>query len=94
MDWRLELVSGPVAEVDRAKAFYVNRVGFGVDQDVQVHENHRFVELMPQSMKRTHSYAIMMLKCRTSRTIPGPVSASFPIAMGTVGQSTVLSVAE
>ena len=40
MDWRLELVSGPVAEVDRAKAFYVNQVGFGVDQDVQVHENH------------------------------------------------------
>jgi len=47
MDLRLELVSVPVADVDRAKAFYVDQVGFGVEQDVQVDENHRFVELMP-----------------------------------------------
>jgi catechol 2,3-dioxygenase-like lactoylglutathione lyase family enzyme len=47
MDLRLELVSVPVADVDRAKAFYVDQVGYGVEQDVQVDENHRFVELMP-----------------------------------------------
>jgi catechol 2,3-dioxygenase-like lactoylglutathione lyase family enzyme len=47
MDLRLELVSIPVADVDRAKAFYVDQVGFGVEQDVQVDENHRFVELTP-----------------------------------------------
>ena len=47
MDLRLELVSVPVADVERAKAFYVDQVGFGVEQDVQVDENHRFVELMP-----------------------------------------------
>jgi catechol 2,3-dioxygenase-like lactoylglutathione lyase family enzyme len=47
MDLRLELVSIPVADVDRAKAFYANQVGFYVEQDVQVDENHRFVELMP-----------------------------------------------
>jgi catechol 2,3-dioxygenase-like lactoylglutathione lyase family enzyme len=47
MDLRLELVSVPVADVDRAKAFYVDQVGFGVEQDVQVDANHRFVELMP-----------------------------------------------
>ena len=47
MDLRLELVSVPVADVDRAKAFYVDQVGFGVEQDVQVDQNHRFVELMP-----------------------------------------------
>ena len=47
MDLRLELVSVPVADVDRAKAFYVDQVGFGVEQDVRVDENHRFVELMP-----------------------------------------------
>jgi hypothetical protein len=47
MDLRLELVSVPVADVDRAKAFYVDQVGFSVEQDVQVDENHRFVELMP-----------------------------------------------
>jgi predicted enzyme related to lactoylglutathione lyase len=44
---RLELVSIPVADVDCAKAFYANQVGFYVEQDVQVDENHRFVELMP-----------------------------------------------
>ena len=47
MDLRLELVSVPVADVDRAKAFYLDQVGFGVEQDVRVDENHRFVELMP-----------------------------------------------
>jgi catechol 2,3-dioxygenase-like lactoylglutathione lyase family enzyme len=41
------LVSVPVADVDRAKAFYVDQVGFGVEQDMQVDEEHRFVELMP-----------------------------------------------
>jgi hypothetical protein len=47
MDLRLELVSVPVADVYRAKAFYVGQVGFGVEQDMQVDENHRFVKLMP-----------------------------------------------
>ena len=47
MDLRLELVSVTVADVDRAKAFHVDQVGFGVEQDVQIDENHRFVELMP-----------------------------------------------
>jgi predicted enzyme related to lactoylglutathione lyase len=34
MDLRLELVSVPVADVDRAKAFYVDQVGFGVEQEL------------------------------------------------------------
>jgi predicted enzyme related to lactoylglutathione lyase len=44
---RLELVPVPVADVDRAKAFYVDQVGFRVEQDVRVDEGHRFVELLP-----------------------------------------------
>ena len=44
---RLELVTVPVADVDRAKAFYVDQVGFRVEQDVRVDEGHRFVELLP-----------------------------------------------
>lgn len=47
MIFRLELVPVPVSDVDRAKAFYVDRVGFSVEQDHQVDEAHRFVELMP-----------------------------------------------
>ena len=47
MDLRLELVTVPVTDVDRAKAFYVERLGFTVEQDVYVDEGHRFVELTP-----------------------------------------------
>jgi catechol 2,3-dioxygenase-like lactoylglutathione lyase family enzyme len=47
MDWRIELVAIPVTDVDRAKAFYVDQVGFNADHDHQVHENLRFVQLTP-----------------------------------------------
>jgi catechol 2,3-dioxygenase-like lactoylglutathione lyase family enzyme len=45
--FRLELVTVPVADVDRAKAFYADRLGFSVEQDHQVDETHRFVALTP-----------------------------------------------
>jgi predicted enzyme related to lactoylglutathione lyase len=45
--FRLELVTIPVSDVDRAKAFYVEQAGFSIEQDRQVDETHRFVELMP-----------------------------------------------
>lgn len=38
MDIKLELIFVPVTDVDRAKAFYVEQVGFVADHDVQVHE--------------------------------------------------------
>ena len=47
MDLRLELVTVPVSDVDRAKAFYVDQVGFAVEQDHRVDESHRFVEPTP-----------------------------------------------
>ena len=47
MDWKLELVTVPVTDVDRAKAFYVERVGFDADHDHQVSEDLRFVQLTP-----------------------------------------------
>ena len=47
MDWKLELVYVPVTDVDRAKAFYVDQVGFNADYDHVVHENLRFVQLTP-----------------------------------------------
>src|SRR3989442_3827375 len=47
MDWKLELVAVPVTLVDRAKAFYVDKVGFNADHDQQVNENLRFVQLTP-----------------------------------------------
>jgi predicted enzyme related to lactoylglutathione lyase len=47
MDWRLELVQVPVTDVDRAKAFYAEKVGFTEDQDQEVTEGLRFVQLTP-----------------------------------------------
>lgn len=47
MDWKLELVFVPVTDVDRAKSFYVDQVGFRADVDQQVNEALRFVQLTP-----------------------------------------------
>jgi catechol 2,3-dioxygenase-like lactoylglutathione lyase family enzyme len=47
MNWKIELVAVPVTDVERAKAFYVDQVGFNADHDVQVHEGLRFVQLTP-----------------------------------------------
>jgi catechol 2,3-dioxygenase-like lactoylglutathione lyase family enzyme len=47
MDWKLELISVPVSGVDRAKAFYVDKIGFNADHDHQVNDNLRFVQLTP-----------------------------------------------
>jgi len=47
MDWKLELVAIPVTDVDRAKAFYVEQVGFNADHDFQVRDDLRFVQLTP-----------------------------------------------
>jgi predicted enzyme related to lactoylglutathione lyase len=47
MDWKIELIAIPVTDVDRAKAFYVDQVGFNADHDHQVSDSLRFVQLTP-----------------------------------------------
>jgi predicted enzyme related to lactoylglutathione lyase len=47
MDWKLELISVPVSDVDRAKAFYAEQVGFNADHDHTVSDDIRFVQLTP-----------------------------------------------
>jgi catechol 2,3-dioxygenase-like lactoylglutathione lyase family enzyme len=47
MDMKLELVPIPVSDVDRAKAFYVDQVGFHEDHDHVVSDTLRFVQLTP-----------------------------------------------
>jgi catechol 2,3-dioxygenase-like lactoylglutathione lyase family enzyme len=47
MDWKLELVAIPVSDTDRAKAFYVDKVGFVADHDHRVSDDLRFVQLTP-----------------------------------------------
>src|SRR3954463_13545883 len=47
MDWNLELITVPVSDVDRAKAFYVEQAGFVADHDHKVSDELRFVQLTP-----------------------------------------------
>jgi catechol 2,3-dioxygenase-like lactoylglutathione lyase family enzyme len=47
MDMKLELVMVPVSDIDRAKEFYVDKVGFVADHDHTVSEEMRFVQLTP-----------------------------------------------
>jgi catechol 2,3-dioxygenase-like lactoylglutathione lyase family enzyme len=48
MDWKLEVVVMPVSDVDRARAFYADRVGFVVDVDQQFGDDFRVVQLTPR----------------------------------------------
>jgi predicted enzyme related to lactoylglutathione lyase len=47
MDWKLEVVVVPVTDVDRAKRFYADQVGFVVDGDTRVGDEMRMVQLTP-----------------------------------------------
>ncbi|MER6175826.1 VOC family protein [Streptosporangium sp. NPDC001681] len=47
MNWTLEVVIVPVSDVDRAKAFYAERLGFAVDHDTKVGDDVHIVQLTP-----------------------------------------------
>ena len=47
MDLKLELIVVPVSDVDRAKAFYMDNAGFGLDVDHRAGEDFRVVQLTP-----------------------------------------------
>jgi uncharacterized protein YndB with AHSA1/START domain/catechol 2,3-dioxygenase-like lactoylglutathione lyase family enzyme len=47
MDWKIEMIPVPVTDVDRAKEFYADKLGFPVDVDHSAGENFRFVQLTP-----------------------------------------------
>ncbi|GAA2242644.1 VOC family protein [Herbiconiux moechotypicola] len=46
-NWKIELIAFPVSDVDRAKAFYVDQLGFVCDHDASPYEGVRFVQLTP-----------------------------------------------
>ncbi len=58
MDWKLELIVVPVADLDRAKAFYIERVGFDLHVEVSAGEDFRVVQLTP----RGSACAIALMK--------------------------------
>jgi catechol 2,3-dioxygenase-like lactoylglutathione lyase family enzyme len=47
MNWTLEVVVVPVSDVDRAKAFYAEKLGFNVDHDTRIGDGNRVVQLTP-----------------------------------------------
>lgn len=47
MDWKLEVVPVPVSDVDRAKTFYAEQMGFVVDLDTRISDDIRLVQLTP-----------------------------------------------
>ena len=47
MNWTLEVVVVPVADIDRAKEFYAGRLGFNVDHDTEINADIRIVQLTP-----------------------------------------------
>jgi catechol 2,3-dioxygenase-like lactoylglutathione lyase family enzyme len=47
MDWKLELITVPVSDADRAKQFYTEQAGFNADHDHQVNDQLRFIQLTP-----------------------------------------------
>ena len=68
MDWKLELVAVPVTDVDRAKAFYVEQVGFNADHDHRVSDEMRFVQLTPPG-----SACSIAIGTGIMETVPGSV---------------------
>ena len=47
MKWTLEVITMPVSDIDRSKAFYADKLGFNVDHDVVISESARVVQLTP-----------------------------------------------
>lgn len=66
MEMKLELVAVPVTDVDRAKTFYVEKIGFVADHDHQVDEQVRFVQLTPPG-----SACSIMIGTGTTEMAPG-----------------------
>ena len=68
MDFRLELVQVPVADVERAKAFYTEKAGFHLDVDADAGGGVRFVQLTPPG-----SPASIAIGTGITRMAPGSI---------------------
>lgn len=58
MDWKIEVVTIPVTDMDRAKEFYVEKVGFGADIDHRISDDVRLVQLTPPGSACSIHFAI------------------------------------
>jgi catechol 2,3-dioxygenase-like lactoylglutathione lyase family enzyme len=81
VDWKLELVAVPVSDVDRAKAFYVDMVGFVADHDHTVNDELRFVQLTPPGSACSIAFGTGIVD-----TSPGSV-AGLQLVVGDINQA-------
>lgn len=72
MDWKIEVVTIPVSDIDRAIEFYAEKVGFGVDMDFRVSDEVRLVQLTPPG-----SACSIHLGTSTVDMAPGSVDGVF-----------------
>ena len=75
MEWKLELVTIPVSDVDRAKAFYVDKAGFVADHDHVVNDDLRFVQLTPPG-----SACSVAIGTGLTESLPGSAQAQLVVA--------------
>lgn len=68
MDWKIELIPLPVSDVDRAKAFYIDKLGFILDHDVSPSAAMRVVQLTPPGSACSICFGTGIV-----RTAPGSV---------------------
>jgi catechol 2,3-dioxygenase-like lactoylglutathione lyase family enzyme len=61
MDMKLELVLVPVTDVDRAKAFYADKVGFTLDVDHAVGDEFRVVQFTPPGSSCSISFGVGLI---------------------------------
>src|SRR5215213_3038387 len=86
IDWKLELIQVPVSDIDRAKAFYVDQVGFNADHDHQFSDEIRFVQLTPRGSGCSISFTTGATRwspgawraCSWSSTMRMPLTMSSP----------------
>ena len=76
MDWKIEVVTVPVSDVDRARDFYAERVGFEVDIDFKVSDDVRLVQLTPPG-----SACSIHLRKGTVDMEPGSIDGVFLVVL-------------
>jgi catechol 2,3-dioxygenase-like lactoylglutathione lyase family enzyme len=72
MDWRIEVVTIPVSDIDRAKDFYAEKVGFNLDIDYRISDEVHLVQLTP-----TGSACSIHLGTSTNSMEPGSIDGVF-----------------
>ena len=77
MNYKLELVTIPVSDVDRAKSFYTEKAGFRVDVDQRVTDELRFVQITPPGSACSIAFG-------TGLTTPSPGQAQLQVVVDDV----------